>query len=669
MPKSLLAPSMCFGALLLAILWAGFAHPGTFNVDELHYLLAAKQWAHHGTHTMPNGFGAFRTELLLFLHPHPSGGLPTQHELTSFVPPFTTFLSAPPYALFGRDGLAQLSSVAWLGSLLLVVMLAVRLAPRDSNESPLWHGALAGALFMGSSYFADYAIALTNHMPALFLLLAAVACHPVWWADWQRDAPPAPRVPRAVACGLLVGLACGVRLQAVAPAVVLALGCLALPRRAWATLAGFLAGFLPPLLAMAAINAERFGTFQPFTYGTPANSRLVSLLGPALEGGYGWLVLAGALLAGVLGVAALRRWVLAQPEPSLRVLLLVAAGGAALLMLLLLPRTLERIIGLVPAALASEPAQVAGGILWNGPRRALLQSFPLGAMLAVVPVLLLVPRPTSPAATAPLLLVLATAWANVALVLMLRNNGGFFMNQRYLIEAAALAIIVAPLVLVPMLRACPPMQHRTAGWALRAGASVAGVLAAFMLLQPSPALAAGLMLDRLLGLALAAALVAAVAMHHGARLVPLVWALLPCLLILPFMRHMMYEMRPVHAYRESRHQMHLAMAEVVPDGSLMVVYGGQREPAGRLKESRDVWVADAFRTDFEGVAELLENAHRMGLRQHLFITVRPTPRPLLERLNRTFRLVPVKFGSVDFLQLIPRDGPAPQAEGPEEETP
>lgn len=641
-----------FVAAWCAILW-GVHDPGTFNVDEVQYLLAAKRFAEHGDFLLPNGYAQFRSNLLLFLHPGNLAALPSQAESTFFVPPYYPMAMAAAYGLLGLPGMFAATLACHAFCLAAMAVLSGRLLDDEAEaRQARW---IAFGLATGGAYFADYAIAIINHMASLALLLGAALTHPL-----LRRRNEQSLLPSCVACGLLAGIACGVRSQSVVTAAALGVFLLVPHRFAPLRLAAWLAGFAPPIAGLSLVNLARFDDPFPFSYGTTAQwsamplGRVLIGHGPALA------------LAAVAGVAILlalwsrtaRLWEGAGETARRRAAsVALGAGLAACGLVLLAPpfarQTLDRFVGVWVWPLAGEWRDTLLACFHVGPRAAWLQTFPVGlaALAASFGIARSLPEGRSPA----VVLLAAIVAGNLAFVCALPGNGGYFFNQRYLIDAAAFAIVLAAVggaVLAP----------RLARRDLLVGGAVAVVLAAAVFAVPAmkeseallPLLAErGLLPAVAVALAVGAALAFSPRGRRAAAGARIVAAIGPCCLVLPLLLHARVAMAETREYRATRREAYEKLLAIVPDGSLLVVHGGQREPAGRLKEFRDVWVADAQRTGWKEVPELLAAARDGGLREHFFVAPASAPPETLAVIAERWRGEVVMEKPFPLLRLVP----------------
>jgi hypothetical protein len=615
-----------------------FSDPGTFNIDEVHYLLAAHQFSTDGSFLVPNGFAEFRHDVMLFMHPQPLEALPGQRELTTFIPPLYTFPAALLYSLAGIRGLFALNVMGFVIAVMLAMRIVRELVDEAHREAAQW--LTLGALIAGS-HLSGYAVVIVNHALALALVLGSISLHPVFRQRAKGSTP----LLLTLASGLLLGMAFGVRLQHIVTIAVAVLFCLAVPRRPVAHLLALVAGIVPPVLLVSWINHERFESWNPLSYGVSAQARLVPLFGDALSRPA--ILLAGGLLGLVVLLLAaagrdrLRQWFV-RPGAEQRLQSLAWVAGSLPLVMLIIPpfggHFAERVVGLF--SFAPMDSEWREGVIpmlavWKGVRTPLLASAPLVLTGLAMP-FLLAARELSVRAW----MLWAIAWAHLLFVCLLTNNGGYFMSQRYLLEAAVPSLILFAMIVAPVVRQVPQQA-----WLGGAGVVALAVFLLLTLGTPgrvlgSPPTSLDLLVGRVLPLVIAVAVLVGIAMHaagkHAGRLV--LGLALPASLVVPAMHLAWYDLAHEHEYRRTRRETWIELSKVVPDRSLLIVYGGQREPAARLKTSRDVWVADALRTEWEGVEELLHETSRNGWRDGIYLVSTGMPDEMQQWIVQHARL-------------------------------
>ena len=401
------------GVVVHAVLWVALVEPGTHQLDEIGYRLAARALTVGTGLDIRVGAEGLPLGPLQALVPGYSAQV-TEHggRLVCQYPPGGAVLAAPLYAVFGYLGLFLLNGVA----LVACVWLTARLAARW-DAPPL----LAIALLLFGSYFWEYSVAAIPHHTALALVLAAMvvgAQEPSRWSAWGA--------------GLLAAGALSVRLDILLllPVVAVILWSAGSTR----ALVRAALGGIPVMAALAAANAWRFGTWNPLSYGVDTREGVVantSGFGPhlpivalGLVLGVGW---AGAVhAAGRLRVAAL---------------LLTLAGVAGVVVVAgpgLATIGLDMRLRPIPEPGPAITLLADGTVLNLGQaKKALLQSCPWLIVLALaVPALIregpaaFARRPGWLAILVPLGFYSAPAW-----------DGGLALHMRYLLPVLPFAAI------------------------------------------------------------------------------------------------------------------------------------------------------------------------------------------------------------------------------------
>jgi Dolichyl-phosphate-mannose-protein mannosyltransferase len=284
----------------------------------------------HGTLEVPNGLDIVGSPELRIIHTVQRGA----HQYAKY-PPLYAWLAVVPYALLGIRGMYLLNALSFALIVPAFYLLARRvLGPARARTSAL---ILPFALPLVS-----YTLIELPHLVSLSLVTWAM----VLWDRSRLHRDRAWAGSLGAGAGLLLGLAFGVRLQNVVfvPPLV-AVAWFHARRRGW-TVAGLVAGTGACLLAMAAINQDRFGTPNPFSYGpSPPEETAEYFLRPALVAvaatgvgallvarrirRAGWGVLAGGVgLAAIVSVAPLRTMAWRMAAATGSVLLNASIGGA-----------------------------------------------------------------------------------------------------------------------------------------------------------------------------------------------------------------------------------------------------------------------------------------------------------------------------------------------------
>lgn len=178
------------------------------------------------------------------------------HHMYGKYPPLYAVLAAAPVGLLGIRGMYLLNAVGLAATIVLYYAIARQVLSRRLSA------ASASALPFVVPLFPYGLMELPHLVSAALVLLALLAS----FAQLRRsDARGAFGL--ALASGLVVGVAVGVRLQNVTVgAVLVAFSALRARRRA-VSVVGQIAGQGACILLMAVLNRDRFGGLVPFSYG------------------------------------------------------------------------------------------------------------------------------------------------------------------------------------------------------------------------------------------------------------------------------------------------------------------------------------------------------------------------------------------------------------------
>lgn len=349
-----------------------FVRPGPLSIDEVVYHWMTKSVSQGHWLTIANGTDQRPSAELAMTFMQVSHG----HVFAQY-PPFFAYITAPLYLLLGFRSLFVVNALA----LVAVVAFTYRVGRRLFPDR--WV-ALGGCLVLVFATFAwEYSVAAWPHM----LMLAAI----MWAFDLSVAGLDQDRGSRragglALGSGLVIGVAIGLRLDAVfaVPALLLPFA-FSVPAR-WRESVCLVVGLLPSLVGLAVVNWIKWGVANPFTYGGT---------GGAYTAAYRFLPLgaAGLALLALVWSASRprgRRW-LASRKRTIAVLVVVAIGAA-----LAVPATRGLIFrfghGLRALLfdLRGERTNFVGGsqLFWavtymGGVKKALLQSCPYLPVVAV----------------------------------------------------------------------------------------------------------------------------------------------------------------------------------------------------------------------------------------------------------------------------------------------
>ncbi|MEZ5332955.1 MAG: hypothetical protein R2991_13105 [Thermoanaerobaculia bacterium] len=356
-------------------------------------------------------------------------------RLVAMPPPLFPLLVYPGWTVLGWRGAFVLNALAFCGTLACTWLLA----------RALWDAEVASnaTLVLGlATFLPDYAQAGWPHALTTFLLTAALLVAfgtkgPRRRRGGDGDGDRMP-LRRSLVAGLLLGLATGVRLDAVflLPGLLLGFCLLERPVR---RIVALLVGLAPGLAALAWVNHLKFGSWSPFTYGATTGG-LVAGPGPYL----------GVAVIGTVTLGIVAMWLRVDPGHRRAAWALTLAGGIALVAVApsrdllascatgfaqLVVDLRLRPLGIVEPVLertASGALLYAGGL-----KKAMLQSCPF---LILVPAALIGLRKGD---RRPLVALLPTA-GFVGVYSAFAWHGGMSLNLRYWTPALPLlALLVA----------------------------------------------------------------------------------------------------------------------------------------------------------------------------------------------------------------------------------
>ena len=487
--------------------------PGHLSVDEGTYHFMVRSWDEGRGVEVWNGYDERASPELVAATFSVEDG-----RLVGVPPELYPLLAVPFYRLAGYRGLFAFNALAFLALLALTFRLARRLT---GEEAVAWDACLLLAV---ATFLWDYSQAAWPHATSALFVLAAFSAMaialdaPAGWRRWGW----------AVVAGLVAGFAPGIRLDAAfaLPAVLLPFLFAHPPR--WRSALAAMAGMLPGLAVLAAVNAAKFGDWTPFTYGRDG--------GGANSGVTPYLPLVAAAVA--LVVLA---WVVSRPAVAHRLAarwrFVAATALAAVALALVLPASRELLVRLAEGTAQlvvdlrlrdptiAEPAlgrSPRGALIYVGAlKKSLLQSCPWLTAL-VLPALAAWKRPELRRPLALLALVPAAFLAPYALFAW---HGGLALNLRYLVPTLPFFAILGAVAghrLWPAGEGDDGSAGAGGAWRWVAAAGVGLLAAAFTLTLgdpqawPAPRLEP-LLLDLPLALAAALLLLAAAAHLLGRR--------------------------------------------------------------------------------------------------------------------------------------------------------
>ena len=251
--------------LAVAVLVLGMAVsftvvPGVFSVDDNNYLinvLALRQ----GRFTVANTEGLSPSRELLFFDPAPSARAVDSTPVGSTAPPLYALLALP-FLPFGWRGLVALNTLAYLATTVMVFLYTRRYATETSTA---W---MAAAAFSLGGFVIEYAQGVWPHALSIALCTGGiVAAGRSIESRESGDSSDNRRPPLAAAAGFLLGLATGVRYQNAVILAVVAGGIALWSAHRWKTLTAYVVAAAAPLSASAVINHIRLGSWNPISKG------------------------------------------------------------------------------------------------------------------------------------------------------------------------------------------------------------------------------------------------------------------------------------------------------------------------------------------------------------------------------------------------------------------
>jgi hypothetical protein len=409
--------------------------PGYLSIDEAIYHWQLRDLSDTGGFISWTGYREFPSVELIHNFFRIHDGRPVvqyPHIYAVAVLPF--------YLLFGFYGAYLFNATAFLGLLVIVYKLSLRLF--QSREI-----ALDSCLILIlAGYVWEYSQAAWPHSASIFMMAASFYFSVAGLQSNEKRAA----MLYAMVSGLIAGFATGFRLDAVLiiPCLFL-LFLLSSPTRLREILALIL-GLTPGLLAMSAINKIKFGVFHPFTYG-------VSYSGYAQKPPW------DIILLGIVAVVALwiisRRITLRYIESgrgkiagAIVSIVLLSAMVSAYIALPGVKAPINEIAGRAytsvvdirnlsgKSAFPAMSRSPGGGVIYmNSHKKALLQSMPYLALI-LIPLIVSLRNPAKNYQTLILLsapaVVFAFYWKNEY------ELGGLCLNYRFFLPAIPFLVIL-----------------------------------------------------------------------------------------------------------------------------------------------------------------------------------------------------------------------------------
>jgi hypothetical protein len=559
---------------LLGVILSWSVIPGVFTVDEPNYLttlIALRE----GRISTPGTDGLPPSRELAWFDPAGASRAVTATPVAPTAPPLWAFFAWPLSGL-GWHGLVLLNTLAFLATAVLVYILAENIAGKQAA------GWWAATSFVLGGFGLEYAQALWPHSLSVALVFSAALCaHRAATNGCNRH---------AAAAGLLAGIATGIRypnaVSSLALLIFVAVSARARVRLCLERALAFAVGLLVPLLASAAINYARFGTFNPITKGP-------DYLRPR-SGGANLLVDAATMLwARLIDYSA-------RPD--------IPSGYGK---------------GWMFRSIETGAWIVSGEV-----KKALLQSAPWIASAMVLALLLLTTRHTERSARFALqsLLVAGSILGAFSLAGRGRDDGLCF-NQRYLLEIVPFAAVLFGVLLSSL-----PFRRSFTLLGCALGTVAAASVVTFVVDETLYQMAI-----LYLPLLLAVALVVSAFTGRRYRLdrlsAPLAAACLGWALVV----HLDTDLERSRQLRAANaHLASLALA-VLPDHSAVITWAGSRDFLGAVALEKPIVVANAAYDQGDSAPELATALLAQG--RPVFVWTGTMPQPILASILRGRRVL------------------------------
>jgi hypothetical protein len=238
-------------AVLVVVLLAT-SIPGIFTIDEDSYI-ATIVGLRNGSLELDATAGLTPSPELFSFDAAPLGRKAVATPVTTNLPPLYAVVALP-FSWLGLRGLIALQTLSFAACAWLVFGFVRRETSRDDLA---W---FAMGAFVLASFSIEYAQGIWPHMLAVALVMLSIDC------TSRLRAGSATPLRLAALAGFSAGLAAGVRYQDVVIAVVIA-ATLAWSERRARNIAVFVAACAIPLVASAAMNARRLGSWNPVSKG------------------------------------------------------------------------------------------------------------------------------------------------------------------------------------------------------------------------------------------------------------------------------------------------------------------------------------------------------------------------------------------------------------------
>ena len=221
---------------------------GPFIIDEDNYLVTVIG-LRDGTLSVPGTEGLTPSKELFYFDPEAYGRIASRTPVFSIEPPLYAPIALP-FVFFGWRGLVLLNTISYLLIAFIVFVMAKQYA--TERQTP-W---LAAVLVLFGGYAIEYAQGLWPHMLSVFLVTSAIYVASRMWNGGR------PQI--AIICGLLMGIATGIREQNIILTGLLSITLLLFSGKKLISFFWFALGTSFSLAIIGTINFFRQGIFHPF---------------------------------------------------------------------------------------------------------------------------------------------------------------------------------------------------------------------------------------------------------------------------------------------------------------------------------------------------------------------------------------------------------------------
>lgn len=419
------------GALLLSLLSCSlllaalFASDGFFNLDEVIYFAALAALETSGHFAISNGFEEFGSDdLRLWFFVNGPNGLVPQYPVGS------ALIGAPLLSAFGSKTLIAVNLIAGVGTLFATHAVTRQLfgSVRAANISVL--------ILALSTFWGEYVFAHWPHSASVFFVVLSLHLFLIALDD------DASHWSHAMASGLMVGVGMSFRLEGILILPAIAAMTILYAQRPVQVLIAGAAGLMPMLFVLAWFNKQKFGTWNPISYGSAEGGT-----DPQNYAIFGVIVFVAMVSLIVLRLSAQRRTLLSA---------VMGAGLIGTVATFVPTQMIDLIAGirdlLIDATKIQDPRPgiqpLSDGtmLFWGYPKKALGQSLPwIGALTFLIRANHSLPR-----RSLRILLIVVFMWM---LPFFMRSwHGGLGQNMRYFLPVLPLLAALAGAMLDDLIK-------------------------------------------------------------------------------------------------------------------------------------------------------------------------------------------------------------------------